>query len=117
MTFQDTISFEQRSEESQRIREKYPNRVPIVCQKHPSAQKDVPTLAKNKYLVPSDLTVAQFMYVIRKRIKMKPSTALFMFINDQLPVAADLVGGVYAKHKSDDGFLYVYYAAENTFGT
>ena len=38
-----------------------------------------------RYLVPSDLTVGQFVYVIRKRIKVSPEKAIFMFVKNVLP--------------------------------
>ena len=38
-----------------------------------------------RYLVPADLTVGQFVYVIRKRIKLPPEKAIFVFINNYLP--------------------------------
>jgi GABA(A) receptor-associated protein len=38
-----------------------------------------------RYLVPSDLTVGQFVYVIRKRIKLSPEKAIFIFTNNVLP--------------------------------
>lgn len=38
-----------------------------------------------RYLVPGDLTVAQFVYVIRKRINVNPEQAIFMFIKNVLP--------------------------------
>jgi Autophagy protein Atg8 ubiquitin like len=35
--------------------------------------------------VPADLTVGQFVYVIRKRIKVSPEKAIFMFVKNVLP--------------------------------
>jgi GABA(A) receptor-associated protein len=35
--------------------------------------------------VPSDLTVGQFVYVIRKRIKLSPEKAIFIFVKNVLP--------------------------------
>ncbi len=35
--------------------------------------------------MPSDLTVGQFVYVIRKRIKLSPEKAIFIFTNNVLP--------------------------------
>lgn len=39
----------------------------------------------HRYLVPADLTVGQFVYVIRKRIKLSPEKAIFIFVNNVLP--------------------------------
>jgi len=38
-----------------------------------------------RYLVPADLTVGQFVYVVRKRIKLGAEKAIFVFINNTLP--------------------------------
>lgn len=38
-----------------------------------------------RYLVPADLTVGQFVYVIRKRIKLSAEKAIFIFIDNVLP--------------------------------
>jgi GABA(A) receptor-associated protein len=38
-----------------------------------------------RYLVPADLTVGQFVYVIRKRIKLTPEKAIFVFVRNVLP--------------------------------
>lgn len=35
--------------------------------------------------MPSDLTVGQFVYVIRKRIKLSPEKAIFIFVKNVLP--------------------------------
>lgn len=56
------------------------------------------------------------MYVIRKRIKLPSEKAIFIFINDILPPTAALMSTIYEEHKDEDGFLYVLYSGENTFG-
>jgi GABA(A) receptor-associated protein len=70
-----------------------------------------------RYLVPADLTVGQFVYVIRKRIKLSPEKAIFVFVNNVLPPTAALMSAVYDDHRDDDGFLYIAYSGENTFGS
>ena len=42
--------------------------------------------------MPSDLTVGQFVYVIRKRIKLSPEKAIFIFTNNVLPPTGALLG-------------------------
>ena len=70
-----------------------------------------------RYLVPADLTVGQFVYVIRKRIKLSPEKAIFVFVNNVLPPTAALMSSIYEEHKEEDGFLYIAYSGENTFGS
>ena len=66
--------------------------------------------------MPSDLTVAQFVYVVRKRVKLAPEKAIFIFVNNQVPNTAELMVKVYEEQKDEDGFLYITYSGENTFG-
>ena len=47
---------------------------------------NLPDLDKKKYLVPYDLTVAQFYYIIRKRVQLRPETALFCFVDNTVSV-------------------------------
>ena len=107
----DTVK---RASEAARIRGKYGDRVPGSVER--AEKSDIPTLDKKKYLVPADLTVGQFVYVIRKRIKLNAEKAIFIFVNNVLPPTAALMNAIYEEHKDDDGFLYVTYSGENTFG-
>ncbi len=115
MNFKKKFCFNDRLNESERIRSKYPDRIPVICEK---AQENagIPDIDKTKYLVPQDLTVGQFIYVIRKRVKLPPESALFIFVNGTIPPASMQMLSLYESVKNSDGFLYVTYANENTFG-
>ena len=54
------------------------------------------------------------MYVIRKRIKLAPDQAIFIFVDEVLPPTAALMSSIYEEHKDEDGFLYITYSGENT---
>jgi GABA(A) receptor-associated protein len=108
------VSSDKRKAESARIRTKYPDRIPVIAEKSPASS--IPDIDKKKYLVPSDLTMGQFVYVIRKRIKLAPDAAIFIFVNNTLPPAAELMSKIYKDQADDDGFLYVTYSGESTFG-
>lgn len=112
--FKDEFAFEKRRQEAEHIRQKYPDRIPCIVEK--AEKSDVPQIDKKKYLVPSDLTVGQFVYVIRKRIKLQPEKAIFIFINNVLPPSSSLMSLIYDEHHDEDGFLYITYSSENTFG-
>jgi GABA(A) receptor-associated protein len=45
------------------------------------------------------LTVGQFVYVIRKRIKLSPEKAIFIFVDEVLPPTAALMSSIYEEHK------------------
>ncbi|KAF3443671.1 hypothetical protein FNV43_RR13361 [Rhamnella rubrinervis] len=106
---------ERRQAEAVRIREKYPDRIPVIVER--AEKSDVPEIDKKKYLVPADLTVGQFVYVVRKRIKLSPEKAIFIFVKNILPPTAAMMSAIYEENKDEDGFLYMTYSGENTFGT
>lgn len=113
--FKEEHPLEKRQAEAARIRDKYPDRIPVIVEK--AEKSDIPDIDKKKYLVPADLTVGQFVYVIRKRIKLSPEKAIFIFVKNVLPPTAALMSSVYEDHKDEDGFLYITYSGENTFGS
>ena len=78
-------------------RQKYSDRIPVICEK--VEKSDIATIDKKKYLVPADLTVGQFVYVIRKRIKLSPEKAIFIFVDEVLPPTAALMSSIYEEHK------------------
>mmetsp|Transcript_5605 Transcript_5605/g.8598 ORF Transcript_5605/g.8598 Transcript_5605/m.8598 type:complete len:126 (+) Transcript_5605:118-495(+) len=112
--FKEGHPLEKRKSEAERIRAKYPDRVPVICEK--ADRSDIPDIDKKKYLVPADLTVGQFHYVIRKRIKLAPEKALFLFCSNSIPPNGALMSTVYEEQKDEDGFLYIQYSGDNTFG-
>ena len=78
LNFKKRHSLDNRKMESTRIKNKYPERVPVICEKSNNGS-NIPDLDKSKYLVPCDLSVGQFIYVIRKRIKLSSEQAIFIF--------------------------------------
>ena len=113
--YKQKTPFEKRLKESENILQKYPNRIPAIVEKF-SKCKNIENIDKIKYLVPDDLTIGQFVFVIRKRLKLTPDKALFIFINNRLPTTLTLMKDIYANEKDDDNFLYIQYSGENTFG-
>ena len=115
MKYKDRVSFKDRKTVSDRIVKDHPDRIPVIVECSQALQSEHP-LPKNKFAVPYDLTLAQFMYVIRKHMSLKPEFALYAFINNRLHPTAALIGTIYAQEKTDDGFMYVELFQESTFG-
>ena len=113
-SFKDKHPFDKRQKEAANIRGKYPDRVPIIVEK--SISSDIVLIDKNKFLAPADLTLGQFMFIIRRRMKLPPEQAIFVFIRNHIPMQSILLSSLYNEFKDDDGFLYITYAGENTFG-
>ena len=113
--FKDLHSFESRQAECRKILEKYPDKIPIIVTKYEKC-KTAPDITKNKFLVPGDLTLAQFVYVIKKRLQLAAEMSLYIFINEQVPASSSTLNSLYNTEKDEDGFMYISYASENTFG-
>ena len=136
--FRSEYTLDERKVESARLKEKYPDRIPIVVEADKSLKLD-----KCKFLVPKkctrkskrvatgtdatqeqlpdEFTMGHAMATIRKRCALTPEQALFFFVEDgsgakQLLSVTELISSVAARHTNEDGFLYLYLTKENTFG-
>ncbi len=114
--FQKKFPFKSRTNEISFVRQQYPDRIPIICEKSKSISKSYPDLDKSKYLVPYDLTVGQFIYVIRKRMKLDPAKTIFLCNKGKILKVSDCISCLYEELKDEDGFLYLNYIGENVFG-
>ena len=75
-------------------------------------------ISKTKFLVPNDLAISQFMFMIRKRIEIDEKAALFLLADGKFLLSGDAnVNDIYERHKDkDDGFLYIVYTNELIWG-
>lgn len=115
-TFKNNFTFEDRYRESMRVLNKFPDRIPIICERSLNASNDCPYIDRKKYLVPKELTLGQLLYVIRKRLKISSEKTIFLIINNNILSSTLILGYIYHMYKDPDGFLYVTYTYENTFG-
>jgi len=113
-SYKKRFTSEERSRESRHMLDKFPDRVPVIVQR--KNKSDVSDIDKEKYLVPVDLSIGKFVYVIRKRINLTHEKALYVFTNNTIPPTSATVGEIYLDQKDSDGFLYITYASEQTFG-
>ena len=112
--YKNTIALEDRQKEANTMLERFSDRVPVIVE---ARNERAPPIDKRKFMSPRDLNFSQLMYVIRKRLSMRPEQALFFFINNTMVIPNMIVGEAYEKYKDDDGFLYMKYDLENTFGS
>lgn len=113
--FKDQRPYETRRAEGERIKKKYPDRVPVIVEKAPKSR--IASLDKKKYLVPNDLTVGQFYFLIRKRIQLRAEDALFFFVDNCVPPTSATMGALYQEHADEDKFLYIAYSDESVYGS
>jgi|SRR5579872_2918616 len=106
--------FEERRKESMKIMAKYPQSIPCICEKSNDTNINI---ENKKFLVPKDMQFAQFICIIRNKAKLKPEQAVFLFINKgMIPNGISTFSELYTQYKDNDGFLYITYTDEKTFG-
>jgi GABA(A) receptor-associated protein len=105
-----------RLKESASIRNKYPDKIPVIVERARGCNDDIPNITKSKYLVPSSLIFGQFIYIIRRQIQLQPDKALFVFVGSTLVTPTMMMNEVYSQYMSPDGFVYMTYTGESTFG-
>ena len=98
----------------QQFKIKYPDRIPIILSR--ATNSDVEELKNNKFLVPKNMSVSQFISLVRKRLNMDHTKAIFMFVENQLPQLTMTVEELWDDFKDEDDILYFTYSSENTFG-
>lgn len=95
--------------------EKYLDRVPVLVDR--GTTKD-PFPRKSKYIIDGTTTFGALIATIRKQMVIPAGSGLFAYtLNHKMITGSNLVVTVYNEFKSDDGFLYILYTLENTFGS
>ena len=93
------------------IMEKYPDRVPIKV-----VTNDHMDLQRTKFLVPLNLTLGNFLAVIRKYlVSVEDYEALYIFIGGKLYPNTSTISRIWEDQQSDY-YLLAIIAKENTFG-
>ena len=112
--FKSLTTLEERKIHTSTAMKKYNGRIPVYVYKHNKSHLgDVP---KHKFLVPTDITVGQFIYIIRKQMSLTSEQGIFIFIDNLLPPTSALMSQMYKDHCDEDGFLYIAVSHENVFG-
>lgn len=95
------------------IKEKYPKYIPILIRSKNNKIK----LTKYKHLVNEEVTVSQFMTIIKKKISLKSYEAIYLFINNTIPQGSCSLNSLYKSHKDmETDMLIITVCKENTFG-
>lgn len=115
--YRERTTLQSRVNDTARTSEKYPDRIATLCEAYDPKYK----IPKIKFLIPFDLTVGHFILHIRRYLKnLNETQAIFLFIGEQQKVYSS--GFLFSEIIKEsgtvgpDGFLYIQYALENTYG-
>jgi GABA(A) receptor-associated protein len=103
-------------QEYQRLCARFPHKVFVLLDRAEPGGKDLPLIDKRKYIVPKDITVGQFMFILRKRLNLPPEKAVFLFVRNALPTTAQTMSQLNTDYADSDGFLRMVYTGEAVFG-
>lgn len=120
----DTRPFDERIAESKKMLKMHPEKRPVLIQPQGT---ETPKLGRaGKFSVSLDATPATLKSSIRKVIpQLKPSDAIILIIKSPsdkgeyksiMPMDSEEFGTLYEAHKHADGFMYMTYSVEATFG-
>ncbi|NXO01120.1 GBRAP protein, partial [Rhinopomastus cyanomelas] len=87
--YKEEHPFEKRRCEGEKIRKKYPDRVPVRAEER-GGLGSLPL--PNTFPPPA---VGQFYFLIRKRIHLRAEDALFFFVNNVIPPTSATMGQLY----------------------
>jgi GABA(A) receptor-associated protein len=124
--FRKRFKFEERKEITDKILTKYDDKCPLYLSF--DSQLNLKSLKNyNRYIVTSNLTLGQFLLIVKKKINIDATESLTLFIeiydknNSKMkdsiiaPLSSS-IDSVYNINKNDDGFLYMRLVKENVFG-
>jgi GABA(A) receptor-associated protein len=115
--FKSHTLFQDRLNQATAIREKFPFKAPIIVQKH-HTETDLIDIDRSKFLVSFDYTSADLIRAICHRLHRLSETKALFFLTESGKILQPnkSISVIYEENKDEDGFLYIFYHSENTFG-
>lgn len=119
-TLQEYLPRKRLSEEAKRMRARYPDRIPVICERAPRC--DLPDIGRKKFVVPGTMLCGEFKYIVHKQVNqsvcrgMSVDQTIYIYVNGISPKTSKTLQELYDQSKEEDGFLYISYCSENTLG-
>lgn len=114
-SFRSVVPLARRMAITEKALEVHPGCVPVIVER--ASWSNLKHLDKKQYLVPSNMTGAMFMFVIRRRLNMPSHQGLWLTSGSIMLTSCCVMGEFYSRNRApDDRFLYICYYEENVFG-
>ena len=102
----DNPSSEERKKGYEKIKNSYPDKLPIICERHPE-ENELEELATSKFILPEDISLFKFKKMIEK--KFKNPIDIDIFYNNEI-LSNMSMKELFEKYKDpEDNFIYIYY--------
>lgn len=120
MGFKDESTFDKRRQLSDKIKQQYPNKVPVIVEAYQNKGEPL-VLGNIKYLINTTDSIHKLLYEVRQKItSLKKDEALFLFCNSEkgsiLAPVSSTIGQIYEKYADADGLLYFTVSREQVYG-
>jgi len=116
-TFKERFTYQDRKNKFNKFKEIYPDRIPVVLQPEQRYKNgSLNPMKKSFYLFGENVSVCKILQFIRSEIKIGDETAIWLFVNGIVPQMTSTLNSLYENNKDNDGFLYIVYCGELTFG-
>ena len=114
--FKKQTPLEKRIEQFKKIQKDFPNKVPIILER--SQKCTINKIIKTKYILSNELTMSEFIKIIREKLEIEPERALFFLANGKYSLSgSEDLAQLYEKYRdNEDGFLYLTYSEEIIYG-
>jgi GABA(A) receptor-associated protein len=105
-----------RRAEAERLLLEHPTKVPTIIE--PGRRKDNRySMAQNKFLILREYSFQEFSQLLRNKLKLKANDSLYLIAGDNvIPTPDQSIARLYESCRDTDGFLYITYASQETFG-
>ena len=91
-----------------------PTHIPVILER---GGEEAPELSCERFLFTPTLTGSQLHFVVRRQVKLEAQQALFLLCHGHIIHSETTVLDLYERYRDlQDGFLYISFALENTFG-